>query len=451
MCFLGNKGKERAEEAQDTSANPVAFRVTNNTPENISRSPASPLPAPVGRSHAPVPPRDLNNHPASDNYSEYPELVPKKNPFLVSRHRATLNPLPLLHRITKPPMSEEMTGLGLVEDFTKHVVATYTHTELLNLPNDILGEIINRVIPFRPYSRISLLLSCKRLYKMTLASQASAARQHAIETDAIGALLFEPSANCDLYWEWMPQIVSRATQIQQLLELVQPQNGHLSSYTGPCQRVLRRIFKLGLYLISIVHFNQLPDLSTAQVDSFVDALPHAGLLILRVTSVIMAVIFRSKFGSTSMETQIRRSAMEGGFVVHFQYVAWAFEKLLLSSGLRWPVWELDHFDIKEWDRWTAEPRAGELVLRLAAIIRQIDYCAALGEEHALAIRIMKVMFFARVEERIEDAYPGEEMLGDLDVAILTPMQTPMVERLQEWMVGRGDLELLLELKAAIAG
>ena len=315
---------------------------------------------------------------------------------------------------------------------------------LLDLPDDALNKIIHILVASYRSSRLSLVLTCSRLHTLTVASYTQIAKVYAEEFDPVAAVLFEPTADWQLLRDWMPRFLSRTSQIWQLLQLSEEARKYHQSPPKtdvPLNSDLHCFFRLGLYLISLLHFQHNPVLDGLQIENFIDHLPAAGLLLLRATSMMMTSIFVHQYQDRRVFTH------EVRHISDMEMTSWAFMKLLLTSGLRWPSFRLDHWEEIELVRYglnRAKSHYDPLVTELSAIIRVMDYHEQLAEKLSMRERLKRARYGLRVSERIAAEYPADVNLLCKDWKTVDLL----LDKIWDWIGERNDLEVLMELKAA---
>ena len=331
------------------------------------------------------------------------------------------------------------------------------------LSNEALGKICEAAIVFDKRAGASLLLTCKQLHEITLIVYRNAAKEYARDQDPVAAVLFEPTSDWDLYLDWMPRLLSRSSPIPQLLHEAERLHNVYRWDRKPLLEPFANsdalpVFKVGLYLLGMLHFRHAQDLSTGLVEAFLDGLPRAALLVLRVTSIMMHALFCHEYslgeyyppdGSTLLgpATRIRdrdliqevRFAAKQRHDVNFdpKLVACAFEKLLLTSGLRWPAFSWDHKGV--WSVKDGDP----LVYTLGDILRNIAYCKSLDPDHPVVVRMRRSRYDIQVTDRIAARYHGEVGLLSQEWQRLDRL----LVKIGEWTDGRTEMQVLNELKA----
>ena len=283
-----------------------------------------------------------------------------------------------------------------------------------------------------------------KLHALTIASHMQIATLHAKEVDPIAAVLFEPKADWQLLRDWMPRFLSRTSQIQQLLQLCEEAckcHQERPESENPISSHLYGVFRMGLYLVGLMHFQHNEILECQYIENFINRLPAAGLLLVRTTSMIMTHVFRYHYQDKSYFLQAVRQGSDT------ERTSWAFTKLLLIRGLRWPVFRLDHWEAIESarsSRDSAEPYCDPLLLELSAIVRVNEYSSRLSEQHPVRLKLERKRCDLRVSERIATEYP--EDVGSLSdnwerVDLL-------LDKISDWRGERSDLEVLMEVKTA---
>ena len=328
--------------------------------------------------------------------------------------------------------------------------------DLLSLPNETLGKICEATIVLDRRAGCSLLLTCKKLHAITITAYGDAAKEYAKDQDLFAAVLFEPTSDGDVYLEWMPRLLSRSSPILQLLEEAERLHNVSLVVRKPLLKPFANsdalpVFKVGLYLLGMLHFRHAQDLATGLVETFLDNLPGAALLVLRVTSIMMHALFCHQYSLSEfchshssiiqtrdliqeVETASRR---DNAFTFQPELMPCAFEKLLLTSGLRLPAYAWDHKNV--WSIGDGDP----LVDALGGTMRNIEYCSKLDQKHPVVVRMRRSRYDIEISERIAAVYPDE-------VGLLS-QEWESVDRqlakIGEWRGDRSDLEILKEFKA----
>lgn len=217
---------------------------------------------------------------------------------------------------------------------------------MLLLPTETLGKVCEATIVLDKRAGSSLLLTCKKLHEITLTAYGDAAKEYAKDQDLIAAVLFEPTSDWDLYLDWMPRLLSRSSPTPQLL----PEAERLHDGYWVVRKPLLEpfassdalpVFKVGLYLLGMLHFRHAQDLTTELVETFLDGLLGAALLVLLVTSVMMHALFchqysliqfypphASRIEDRDLIQEVdRASRRDDDFTFEPELVPCAFEKL----------------------------------------------------------------------------------------------------------------------------